>query len=713
MIRQCRALFCCPVSSLGNNLVLNELFNNTDSSRTDHYVVEVEGVVPTSIPTDPVVKLNVIVKPRVKPYELMSESSTLLAQKLETLDVGSVQPYAVKSDTEVNYDAITTTRRKFDNVLVPNSNPLANNDTRSNSFPNLQAEVTTTVSSSDSGKCNGPLLQSSSIRTTLPTTAENGSSSSATQEPVDETTPQLDGRYVHTLYHFLNKGSVKLCPYGQRCQEDFDEDFTHDLKIFLKGSHSHQQFAVDYQHYLEYHFKTHGLSDYFELTWKYCTATNKFDLMKYAENNILLYSKPRKEMVGKVCVDYIDYRQQEKIGHGGFGNVYKLSTKLGDVAVKEEHKQPLMFKNPKVFHRVMNLENDHVIPLLEYIIGGPNHYDPTKRLCLLVMPYMNRGGLDEHFKKPPEPDCIIKYMISFKDQEKCIFRNYKILFLHVFKGLQYLHSKGIVHGDVKDANILVHMNCTCKSPLFCTCPHGEGVRFVLGDMDLFFVQGESMSGKYVELAQAKHHEPAGTVGMKATELYFTGSQGKQCISGASDVWAGCVTMLKLLTGSYKINEASVEIAKYFSEISLHSSKHIENITKACEIASQIQEDVALFDFQHEKQENIGYYKKRALDVQHKFRQMKNLLKSGSILTQGHWIASCTYPERLPLPYIFGAVYMANNLRQHCLEKLPHIYSTPFWATMQRLSEIISGGLRFLPKYRLNASQVIEMLENLP
>ena len=104
-------------------------------------------------------------------YVRRSESSTLLAQKLETLDVGSVQPYAVKSDTEVNYDAITTTRRKFDNVLVPNSNPLANNDTRSNSFPNLQAEVTTTVSSSDSGKCNGPLLQSSSIRTTLPTTA--------------------------------------------------------------------------------------------------------------------------------------------------------------------------------------------------------------------------------------------------------------------------------------------------------------------------------------------------------------------------------------------------------------------------------------------------------------------------------------------------------------------------------------------------------------
>ena len=42
-------------------------------------------------------------------------------------------------------------------------------------------------------------------------------------------------------------------------------------------------------------------------------------------------------MVGKICEDYTGYRQQ-KIGYGGFGNVYKLCTALGVVAVKEEHK---------------------------------------------------------------------------------------------------------------------------------------------------------------------------------------------------------------------------------------------------------------------------------------------------------------------------------------------------------------------------------------
>ena len=40
-------------------------------------------------------------------------------------------------------------------------------------------------------------------------------------------------------------------------------------------------------------------------------------------------------------------------------------------------------------------------------------------------------------------------MVQFPDEEVTIFNNFLILFLHVFKGLEYLHDKGIVHGDVK------------------------------------------------------------------------------------------------------------------------------------------------------------------------------------------------------------------------------------------------------------------------
>ena len=56
------------------------------------------------------------------------------------------------------------------------------------------------------------------------------------------------------------------------------------------------------------------------------------------------------------------------------------------------------------------------------------------------------GGLNEHFK---ENKSILEYMTNFLSQKECIFSNYMVVFLHVFKGLQYLHSRSIVHGDIK------------------------------------------------------------------------------------------------------------------------------------------------------------------------------------------------------------------------------------------------------------------------
>ena len=45
--------------------------------------------------------------------------------------------------------------------------------------------------------------------------------------------------------------------------------------------------------------------------------------------------------------------------------------------------------------------------------------------------------------------CVLDYMTVFQDQKKFIFRNYTVLFRHVFEGLCYLKNKGIVHRDIK------------------------------------------------------------------------------------------------------------------------------------------------------------------------------------------------------------------------------------------------------------------------
>ena len=71
---------------------------------------------------------------------------------------------------------------------------------------------------------------------------------------------------------------------------------------------------------------------------------------------------------------------------------------------------------------------------------------------------------------------------------------------------------------ILDTNILVHQTCSCVSPLQCVCPGGSGVTYVLGDMDLFCVQGETLTGKYLDWANEKFNEPAGTHGFKPAEV---------------------------------------------------------------------------------------------------------------------------------------------------------------------------------------------------
>ena len=73
---------------------------------------------------------------------------------------------------------------------------------------------------------------------------------------------------------------------------------------------------------------------------------------------------------------------------------------------------------------------------------------------------------------------------------------------------------------ILDTNILVHQTCSCISPLQCSCPGDGGVTYVIGDMDLFCVQGKALSGKYLNWAKQKFTEPSGTRGLKATEVFL-------------------------------------------------------------------------------------------------------------------------------------------------------------------------------------------------
>ena len=109
-----------------------------------------------------------------------------------------------------------------------------------------------------------------------------------------------------------------------------------------------------------------------------------------------------------------------------------------------------------------------MIMLNTIFILGPYDISDSRNKCFLsVMPFKNQSKLSylfviqysdyfisvvdlcKQFTKEEKLTCVLDYMIVYPDQKKFIFRNYTVLLRHVFKGLCYLKSKGIIHRDIK------------------------------------------------------------------------------------------------------------------------------------------------------------------------------------------------------------------------------------------------------------------------
>ncbi|CAD8046516.1 unnamed protein product [Paramecium primaurelia] len=142
------------------------------------------------------------------------------------------------------------------------------------------------------------------------------------------------------------------------------------------------------------------------------------------------------------------YYIESFIGKGQFGQVFK-AVKLADqvqVAIKVIQKKRFSENDGILGQLVLSeikalqlIKSNHVVGFVETFQDG--------EYCYIVMEYCNSGDLEQQLKNP-----------NFKLTEQ----DAKGIMKQILKGLKDLHSKFIIHRDLKVQNIMVHNNSIYK-----------------------------------------------------------------------------------------------------------------------------------------------------------------------------------------------------------------------------------------------------------
>ncbi|AAC06804.1 serine/threonine protein kinase [Aquifex aeolicus] len=195
------------------------------------------------------------------------------------------------------------------------------------------------------------------------------------------------------------------------------------------------------------------------------------------------------------------YKVLEKLGEGNFGKVYKVE------ALKGRYKGKVfalkVASNPYSVHYLWKeaqtlilFHHQNIVSLQSYL------YKKDKKELYLIYEYMDFGTLKDYVEK--------KGKLSPEEALKVL--------RHVVNALEYLHSRGYIHSDLKPENVFG------KRVL-------GGVLWKLGDFSLVRIRGD------VSIIDVK-----GTIGFIAPEIF----RGE--IHRSSDIYSlGCLT-LYMLTG---------------------------------------------------------------------------------------------------------------------------------------------------------------------
>ncbi|WVZ03042.1 hypothetical protein V8G54_023848 [Vigna mungo] len=206
----------------------------------------------------------------------------------------------------------------------------------------------------------------------------------------------------------------------------------------------------------------------------------------------------------------------DEIGKGAYGRVYKgLDLENGDfVAIKQVSLENIAQEDLNI---IMNLNHKNIVKYL----GSSK----TKSHLHIVLEYVENGSLANIIKPNkfgPFPESLVAVYIA-----------------QVLEGLVYLHEQGVIHRDIKGANILTTKEASFL--ILCSC-------YTLGLCVLAIILAGLVKladfGVATKLTEAdvNTHSVVGTPYWMAPEVIEMAG-----VCAASDIWSVGCTVIELLT----------------------------------------------------------------------------------------------------------------------------------------------------------------------
>ncbi|KLO14121.1 kinase-like protein [Schizopora paradoxa] len=196
-------------------------------------------------------------------------------------------------------------------------------------------------------------------------------------------------------------------------------------------------------------------------------------------------------------------------GFGGSCDVYSAFSIRHNKTVAVKQIRVFMTKDRDFAKRLakeiriwITLDHENVLPLLGFTADG-DHKAPS-----LISEWMENGTMNDYMKTFAR-NCL----------ETC-----KML-VGIASGLAYLHSKGVIHADLKSHNVLISAN---KSPLLADF-----------GLSLMLSQTQATTGTTSCIR--------GTVRWMAKELFQVSSEGHLKYDEATDMWAYGMIAYELLS----------------------------------------------------------------------------------------------------------------------------------------------------------------------